>query len=73
MGYISDNSRTRWGRRRPYIFVGAIITGVSFMLMWQLYPENGEAYNFTYFLVPSLLFYLGYTIFATPLVALGYE
>lgn len=73
MGYISDNSRTRWGRRRPYIFVGAIITGVAFMLMWQLYPENGEAYNFTYFLVLSLLFYLGYTIFATPLVALGYE
>lgn len=73
MGYISDNSRTRWGRRRPYIFVGAIITGVAFMLMWQIYPENGEAYNFVYFLLLSLLFYLGYTIFATPLVALGYE
>jgi len=73
MGYISDNSRTRWGRRRPYIFIGAIITGVAFMLMWQIYPENGEEYNFIYFLVLSLLFYLGYTIFATPLVALGYE
>ncbi|WP_434763969.1 MFS transporter [Vibrio fortis] len=73
MGYISDNSRTRWGRRRPYIFVGAIITGVAFMTMWQIYPENGETYNFVYFLVLSLLFYLGYTIFATPLVALGYE
>ncbi|MDF2152287.1 MFS transporter [Vibrio sp. CAU 1672] len=73
MGYISDNSRTRWGRRRPYIFIGAIITGVAFMLMWQIYPENGETYNFVYFLVLSLLFYLGYTIFATPLVALGYE
>ncbi|MGL1901030.1 MAG: MFS transporter [Fibrobacterales bacterium] len=73
MGYISDNTRSRWGRRRPYIFVGAIITGVSFMLMWQIYPENGETYNFIYFLLLSLLFYLGYTIFATPLVALGYE
>ncbi|CAH0529403.1 MFS transporter [Vibrio hippocampi] len=73
MGYISDNFRSRWGRRRPFIFVGAVITGVVFMLMWQLYPENGQTYNFVYFLVLSLLFYLGYTIFATPLVALGYE
>ncbi|MGL6123546.1 MAG: MFS transporter, partial [Shewanella sp.] len=73
MGYISDNARTRWGRRRPFIFAGAIITGIAFMLMWQIYPENGETYNFIYFLVLSLLFYLGYTMFATPLVALGYE
>jgi glycoside/pentoside/hexuronide:cation symporter, GPH family len=27
MGYISDNTRTRWGRRRPYIFIGAIAVG----------------------------------------------
>lgn len=73
MGYISDNARTRFGRRRPFIFAGAIITGIAFMLMWQIYPENGESYNFVYFLVLSLLFYLGYTMFATPLVALGYE
>ncbi|MGL4515700.1 MAG: MFS transporter [Shewanella sp.] len=73
MGYVSDNARTRFGRRRPFIFAGAIITGVAFMLMWQIYPENGETYNFIYFLVLSLLFYLGYTMFATPLVALGYE
>ena len=25
MGYISDNTKSRWGRRRPYIFVGAIL------------------------------------------------
>lgn len=73
MGYISDNARTRYGRRRPFIFAGAIITGIAFMLMWQIYPENGESYNFVYFLLLSLLFYLGYTMFATPLIALGYE
>jgi GPH family glycoside/pentoside/hexuronide:cation symporter len=36
MGYISDNTRTKWGRRRPYIFAGAIIAGIIFALMWQL-------------------------------------
>jgi len=73
MGYISDNTRSRWGRRKPYIFAGSIITGGTFMLMWQLYPENSVAYNFFYFLGLSLIFYIGYTIFATPLIGLGYE
>ncbi len=73
MGYISDNTRSRWGRRRPYIFFGAIFAGVMFMLLWQLPPGKTETWYFWYFLAGSFLFYLGYTIFATPWVALGYE
>lgn len=77
MGYISDNTRSRWGRRRPYIFGGAIVVGISFILMWQLkLPEPGnnhETFNFIYFLLMSVIFYLGYTIFAAPLIGLGYE
>ncbi len=73
MGFITDNTRSRWGRRRPYIFIGAIIAGLSYILMWQVYPENGQTYNFVYFLVTSMLFYLGLTIFSTPYVAMGYE
>lgn len=77
MGYISDNTRSKWGRRKPYIFGGAIIVGISFILMWQLkVPEAGnnhESYNFLYFLIMSVVFYLGYTIFAAPLIGLGYE
>jgi len=73
MGYISDNTRSRWGRRRPYIFIGAIISGVVFALLWQLPEGKSETFYFWYFLLGSLVFYLGYTIFATPWVALGYE
>lgn len=73
MGFVTDNARTRWGRRRPFIFIGGIVAGIAYMLMWQLHPENSTLYNFFYFLFMSLVFYLGYTIFATPLVALGYE
>ena len=36
MGYISDNTKSRWGRRRPYIFVGAIAAGIIYALLWQL-------------------------------------
>jgi glycoside/pentoside/hexuronide:cation symporter, GPH family len=73
VGYISDNTRSRWGRRRPYLFVGAIAAGVIFALLWQLPAEKSEAFYFWYFLCGSLLFYLAYTVFATPWVALGYE
>lgn len=73
MGFLSDNTRSRFGRRRPYIFLGAILAGTAFVLMWQLYPENSDLYNFFYFLGFALLFYLGLTIFATPYVAMGYE
>jgi GPH family glycoside/pentoside/hexuronide:cation symporter len=73
MGFITDNTRSRWGRRRPYIFVGAVITGLTYIVMWQLYEENSLAFNFTYFLALSLVFYVGLTVFATPYVAMGYE
>ena len=73
MGFVSDNTRSRWGRRRPYIFIGAVIAGLSFITMWQIYPENGQAYNFFYFLLLSVVFYLGMTLFSTPYVAMGYE
>jgi glycoside/pentoside/hexuronide:cation symporter, GPH family len=73
VGYISDNTRSRWGRRRPYLFVGAIAAGVIYALLWQLPAEKSDTFYFWYFLCGSLLFYLAYTVFATPWVALGYE
>ncbi|MFL2577464.1 MAG: MFS transporter [Flavobacteriaceae bacterium] len=73
MGFISDNTKSKWGRRRQYIFVGALITGAAFIAMWQMYDVNGPIYNFWYFLSFSFLFYLGITIFSVPYVAMGYE
>jgi GPH family glycoside/pentoside/hexuronide:cation symporter len=73
MGYISDNTRSRWGRRRPYIFFGAIAAGIIFALLWQLPIGKSQTYYFWFFLLGSLIFYLAYTVFATPWVALGYE
>ncbi|MFY8004665.1 MAG: MFS transporter, partial [Chitinophagaceae bacterium] len=65
--------KSKWGRRRQYVLAGAIILGFSFAFMWQLYAENGVTYNFIYFLVVSLVFYTGLTVFSIPYVAMGYE
>lgn len=73
MGYISDNTNTRWGRRRPFIFIGAILTGLLFILLWQMDENNSQTYNFWYFLTISAVFILANTTFSTPLIGLGYE
>ena len=73
MGFISDNTTSRFGRRRPYIFVGAILSGIFFALLWQLNENNSQMFNFWYFLIFSMVFLIGNTMFATPLVGLGYE
>lgn len=73
MGFISDNTKSRYGRRRPYIFVGAILSGLLFVVLWQLDEKNSQLYNFWYFLILSLVYLIGNTIFSTPLIGLGYE
>ena len=73
MGFISDNTRSKWGRRRQYVFIGAIMLGVGFVAMWQLHRADGVAYNFAYFLFWSLVFFTGLTVFSIPYVAMGYE
>jgi GPH family glycoside/pentoside/hexuronide:cation symporter len=73
MGFITDNTKSKWGRRRQYVIFGGILTGISFAFMWQLYGSNSVNFNFFYFLLVSLAFYLGITIFSVPFVAMGYE
>ena len=74
MGYISDHTRSRWGMSRPYIFGGILLAGLMCALMWQI-PDQwaGERALFIYVLIFLIIFFLSYTVYATPWVALGYE
>ncbi|MAJ82201.1 MAG: MFS transporter [Legionellales bacterium] len=73
MGFISDNTKSKWGRRRQYVFIGGILMGIAYVAMWQIHSDNGVLFNFIYFFLWSLVFYLGLTIFSVPYVAMGYE
>jgi len=73
MGYISDHTSFRWGRRRPYIVVGAILSGIIYALMWRLPAGHSQRFYFLFFLMGTNVLFICYTIFAAPFIGLGYE
>lgn len=73
MGFVSDNTKSKWGRRKPYVLIGGILMGIAYIFMWRLFKENSVQYNFWYFFLWSVIFYLGLTFFSVPYVAMGYE
>lgn len=73
MGYISDNTRSAWGRRRPFILIGAPLAGIVFAAMWQLPSGHSQTFYFVVFLLASIAYFFSYSLFATPFIALGYE
>jgi len=73
MGRISDNTRSRWGRRRPYIVIGSIIMGVMYGAAWMVPPAWPQAAKLWYFAVCSILFFAGYSMFGVPYTSLTYE
>lgn len=66
MGWISDNTRSRWGRRRPYVLVGGILTGAIFPLLWLGQESWSEAGKLGYLIGIGLLFYTAFTVWVMP-------
>jgi Na+/melibiose symporter-like transporter len=75
MGNITDNTKSRWGRRRPYIFLGAILMAVIFASIWFT-PRSGATsmlFQVTYLITTCSLFYVAFTIWVIPYSGLGLE
>jgi len=72
IGHLSDRTRTRWGRRRPFLLFGAIPFGLSFILLW-LSPNLSQTGLVIYYSVAYIIYELLATTVYMPYFALTPE
>jgi GPH family glycoside/pentoside/hexuronide:cation symporter len=73
IGYISDRTRTRWGRRRPFLLFGAVPFGLAFALVWWKPPLQRDIYLAIYYSAAYMLFDTAATFVYMPYFALTPE
>ena len=69
VGILADRTRTRWGRKRPWLLFGAVPFAVAYVLQWVV-PETGAVGLFWYYLAVSLLLRTSLTVVGIPYGAL---
>ena len=69
VGVLADRTRTRWGRKRPWLLFGAVPFGLAYVLQWVV-PDLGAAALFAYYLVALLLLRTAFTVVGIPYGAL---
>lgn len=72
-GWVSDNARTRWGRRRPFILVGGLLSGIGLPLLFCIPADWRGDVVFWWMLGSSLLFIPFVSCFNMPYQSLGNE
>lgn len=71
MGVISDRTRSRWGRRRPYLFVGAWLCGLAMYASFNVPRFESPALLTAWVLGMLLFFATAYTVFRIPYLSMG--
>ena len=72
-GWISDNARTRYGRRRPFILVGGILAGIGLPLMFAVGKGWTDTQYFIFMLVSMVIYVPVMSCFNMPWSSLGAE
>lgn len=70
VGLLSDRTRTRFGRRRPYFLIAALPIGLFFFLLWFPFASSSQLMQVIYYLVIYIAFMTAITIFHVPYLSL---
>lgn len=70
MGRISDRTRLRGERRRPWFLIGALPYGASFALLWSQSPFDSQLGLFAYYTAAYCLLSVASTVLAVPYLAI---
>ena len=73
IGSASDRTESRWGRRRPWMLVGAVFCPLASLAMFHPPPAMSGFWLNGYVLLVLTVYYLAYSVFSVPHVALGTE
>ena len=73
VGYISDRTHSRWGRRRPFLLFGALPFALTFILLWWKPPFEGTAALAIYYSLAFALYDTAATFVYMPFYALTPE
>ena len=72
VGSMSDRTRSRWGRRRPYLLAGAFVSALSFLMIFMP-PQLSDTAVTLYMLAALVLYSTGYSLFNVPYIAMPSE
>ncbi|MEZ5498468.1 MAG: MFS transporter [Steroidobacteraceae bacterium] len=73
IGTLSDRSQSRWGKRRPLMFAGALLSTAGCVAVFNLPSMNIGPALYVFALAALLLYCTGYSLFAIPYMAQGAE
>ncbi len=70
IGHFSDRARCRWGRRRPFVGLGALLLLAAFALLWQPPVAGMSTLNLVYLALILLAYNIAYSLVEVPFVSL---
>ncbi len=72
VGILSDKTRTRWGRRKPFMLISACFGALMLPLIWVV-PETSPILKFVFISATLSFFFLTHSFYSAPYGALGFE